>query len=156
MRAQRCRGFTLMEVLIGTVLFAVLAAGAMMAIMSAGRMSSSTNNPQYAEASALGQQTLERLRSFIGCDYNDPDVLKGWFSKADCSVIAANLPGSTTAKWQHDDPVDDILPGGTLPRGAKRCYEVKAADCDGDSVKGDCLQVDSQVCWGDMTGCLCP
>ena len=137
------KGFTLIEVLIGAVLFAVLAAGAMLALVGTARMSRNPSSVQYAETNALAQHIIERLRNRVGCDN------AAWFN-ANCDIVPGNLPG-----WTHEG-VDDTSAVNTKLSASRRCYRVIPADCDGIGGAGDCLQVDAQVCWGDMTGCNCP
>ncbi|MBI4597265.1 MAG: prepilin-type N-terminal cleavage/methylation domain-containing protein [Candidatus Omnitrophica bacterium] len=130
------KGFTLMEVMIGAILFAVVAAGAMMAIMSTARMSKNENNTRYAEASALAQQTIERLRNHIACD--DP----AWFD-ANCNLIAQG--------WQADNIAD--ARGSKGLAGPLRCYRVRQLGAGVDCPGGGCIAIDVQICWNTAQAC---
>ena len=139
------RGFTLVEVLVASVIASVVAVGTMSAVVTVARMTAVRNNPTFTEASVSAQETVESFRSQVACDTNS-----GWFDPATCAMVPGSLPQNWTTV---------ALPGGgpgTLANdfpGAKRCYRVRPATCQG---LNDCLQVDVQVCWNDLTTCSCP
>lgn len=135
-------GFTLVEVLVASVIASVIAGGTMMAFVTAARINRTQSNPDMAEASGYAQQTVERFRNLVANDA----IWAGW--------IALNADGA----WH-----DDTLPGGggtesiqqPAGTGAKRCYRVTPEDADGDGTT-DSYAVSAKVCWKDLTGCPCP
>ena len=132
----RAPGFTLVEVLVASVIASVVAGGTMMAFVTAARINSVQSNPDMSEASGFAQQTVERFRNQVGADST-------WLStQADGAWHGDALPGG----------------GGTasiLTKGPKRCYRVTAEDLDGDTVT-DGYAVSATVCWNDLAGCPCP
>lgn len=144
---RRKAGFTLAELLIGSLIGSLVAGGTMMAFVTAARLNWQQGNPRTTEASLLAQETLERYRNHIACD-------GGWFDIATCAPNAS-LPTAWTT-----DALPDPASGGSetiLGPAAKRCFRVTQEDCDGASGVGDCFAVQAKVCWGDdMTGCPCP
>ena len=138
-------GFTLIEVLVASLISAVVAGGTLTAFVTAARLARQASSPASLEAAAYAQQTLEEYRNMIACD-------SAWFDSANCTV-SAGLP----SVWTNEP----LPAGGTesiqnLGGGAKRCYRVNSADCDGNGTTGDCFQVEVVVCWNDFTGCPCP
>ena len=139
---SRERGFTLIEVVVGSVISAMVVGGTMAAFVAAGRMLRQSDSGAVAEATGFAEQTLERLRNMIACD-------SAWF-QAPC---APNLPAGQVA-----DPLvtADGRPytGGTesiLGQGpVRRCYQV-TPDCN-----GNCFRVNVNICWGDLATCTCP
>lgn len=143
--AMKQAGFTLAELLIGSLIGTVVAGGTMMAFVTATRLNRQQGNPQLVEASLLAQQTIERYRNHMACD-------GPWFDPATCAANAS-LPTAWTS---------DLLPapasGGSetmLGPGAKRQFCVTQEDCDGVGGVGDCFAVQVRVCWGDDTS-RCP
>ena len=137
------RGFTLTEVLIGSVVFTVVAGGAMVAMLTAARLNRSTNHTQFADANVLAQQTIEKFRNLVACDN------ASFFNPADCSLIAIPLPSAWTS--------DDIPPDATTERlqVAKRCFRFRndaTAQCPGET----CLAIDVKVCWNNEPAATCP
>ena len=133
-------GFTLVEVLVASVIASVVAGGTMASYVAASRMMRAQSNPASAEAAGYAQDTVERFRNSVACDN------AAWFTPATCTMA---LP----AGWQVD-----ALPGagGTdsiLNTGARRCVRFTPQDCDGVGGADDCIQVDVQVCWN---GAACP
>ena len=157
---QRCQnrdGFTMVELMAGSLIATMVAGGTMMAYVTAARISRQQGNPAIVEATMLAQQTLERFRSEMACDADS-------FDPVTCNAKAV-LP---TGDWTTDDfpnansndPAiaargnESILTRpGTTP---KRCFRVTKEDCDGDGLTGDCFAVQAKVCWGDTTTCPCP
>lgn len=134
------RGFTLIEVLVASVLATVVAGGTMMAYITAARIARGPSSQSYAEAFGYAQQTAERFRNLV----------------ADDAAYTAWLAASAGPAWHTD-----VLPasGGTesvIALGARRCYRVTPLDCDGVGGAGDCHNVEVKVCWNDLTGCPCP
>ena len=140
---MRVRGFTLIEVIIASLITSVVAAGTFMAFVAAARMNRVQNNPQNAEAADYAQQTIERFRSNIACGGT-------WFD--------ANCGQTLPVGWQ-DDPLPAAagagnrsllaLPGAVAPL---RRYCVKPANPI-DCAAGDCYSVQVKVCWN---GTVCP
>ena len=125
------RGATLIEVLVGSLIGAVLIAGLMAAFLTALRVSSHTGGGMV-EAASYAQQTLEHFRNRVACD-------DAWFNAA-CAPAA--LPSNA----------NDALPAGALFAAASstaptRTYTVTPADCDGDGATGDCFKVVTKVSW---------
>lgn len=136
------KGFTLIEVMIASLIATVVAAGTLMANVAAARIVRAESHTMYAEASAYAQQTTEQFRNMVACGEGNPGE---WFDIANCN------PTGVPAVWTND-----ALPAGgseslTQDPNAKRCYKVTPAppDC------ADCLQVEVSVCWNDLTGCPC-
>lgn len=136
------RGFTLVEVVVSSMIGAVVVGGTMAAFVAAGRMIRQSDTMAVAEATGFAEQTLERLRNMIACD-------SAWF-QAPCDP---NLPAGQVADplvradgTPYTGGTDSILQTGPV----RRCYVVTPA-CD-----GECFKVDVKVCWGDLTTCTCP
>ena len=117
------QGASLIEILVGAVIAAVLVGGLMGAFLTAVRISARGGG--NTEAAALAQQTLERLRNKVACD-------SGWFGGGNCG---ATPPAANSA---------DPLLGGAL-NGGTRTYTVTPANCG--SGPGDCLKVVAKVSW---------
>ena len=122
---SRERGMTLVEVLVGLLIGAVLVGGLMAAFLTAMRINSAGGG--NVEAAALSQETLEHFRNMIGCD-------TAWFN-AVCAPTA--LPTGAP----------DVLGGGELFGTGTRTYTVTAEDCDGVAGPGDCFKVVATVNW---------
>ena len=145
-RAQK--GFTLIEVMIASVITSLVAAVTLMAFVAAARMNKAQNNPQNAEAADYAQQTVERFRSNIAC--RQPGDPAGQWFDANC--------GSTLPVGWQDDPLPAVnttgnrsfLAAGNLP--AARRYCVTAAN-PADCTVGDCYAIQVRVCWN---GTACP
>ena len=137
------KGFTLIEVMIASLIATVVAAGTLMANVTAARIVRAESHTMYAEASAYAQQTTEQFRNMVACGEGQPGE---WFDIATCNPIGVPLG------WTND-----ALPAGgseslTQYPNAKRCYRVTPTNCSGVN---DCLQVEVSVCWNDLTGCPC-
>lgn len=128
-----------------SVIASVAAVGTMAALVTAARLSATRNNPTFTEASVSAQEAAEQFRGRVACDTNS-----GWFDPVTCALVPANLPQNWTAMA--------LIPAGPgslasdFP-GAKRCYRIRPATCQ---AANDCLQVDVQVCWNDLSTCQCP
>ena len=138
-----CHGFTLVEVIIASLVVAVVAGGTMMAFIASANMTGpySMSRPQdlptLAEANALAQQTIESLR-------NDVEMVGATESPVLATKAASGL-------WY----CAPLPAGGTASQltGAARRYRVVLADCDGVGGAGDCYAVQSQVCWNQTCPC---
>ena len=140
-RFARRSGLTLVEVVIASLVVAVVAGGTMMAFIASATMTGpySPTGPQdlpsLAEANDLAQQLVESQRNEV--------VAQG-----------STLPGQVALGWQTV-----TMPAvGSASRltGARRCYRVVNADCDGVGGPGDCFGIQAKVCWNNLTGCPCP
>ncbi|MBI4004127.1 MAG: hypothetical protein HY353_03815 [Candidatus Omnitrophica bacterium] len=132
-----------MEVVIASLVASIVAGGTLMAFVASARMTTSQDLMTNAEASALAQEAVEQFRNRVTAD---PGDVMWWQTQA---ALTAN-----------DGWVAEPLPatGGSeskLNAGAKRCYRVRAADCDGVGGAGDCYAVQSRVCWNDVSNCPC-
>ena len=133
-RARGIAGVTLIELLVASVMVALLAGAMLVAFLTSARMSSQST--QHTEAASLLQQTLERFRNQVACD-NNADVPNA-------------TPLSTVKHWfepnclSSADFTADDLP---LPSDyTQRDYTVQAANCDG--IPGpDCFKVEAHVHW---------
>jgi len=137
---SRRRGLTLVEVVIASLVASIVAGGRLMAFVASTRMTTSQDLMTNAEASALAQEAVEQFRNRVAADDT-------WLS----------IQAALTA---NDGWVAEPLPatGGTeskLNASAKRCYRVRAADCDGVGGAGDCYAVQSRVCWNNVSNCPC-
>lgn len=143
---RRAAGFSLIEVMMASVITSLVAAGTFMSFVAAARMTQAKNNPQNAEAADYAQQTIERFRSKIACK-QPADPTAQWFD-ANC---AATLP----VGWQ-----DDPLPGGGgtesilaipgAPPARRYCVSpTNPLDC----AAGDCYTIQVRICWN---GTACP
>lgn len=128
------RGVTLIEIIAASVIGTLLAGGTMMAFVLAAK--NARTSLIEVEAAGLAQQTLEKYRNKIACD-------SGWYAPADPACDPTTLPLANT---------DDALLPGTplLEYGGTRKYTVTQADCDGNLVPGDCLQVKVKVEWNPL------
>lgn len=147
-RVRRVPGFTLIEVIVASLIASLVAGGTLAAFIAAARMTARQGSPAYAEASGFAQQTLERIRNAVAADdtwFQTQVAIGGW--------IADGLPGGGGSESIQTPPP---------PGNAKRCYLVTPQDCDNDGAvanppaEQDCYSVSVQVCWRDLTGCLCP
>ena len=151
-------GFTLLEVMIASLVGAIVAGGTMMAYIVAARLMRAQDNPQVAEATWFAQETMERFRNMIACGQGS---VGEWFDQASCAPVAsppAPLGSGMPTAWTSDP-----LPAGAGTRSivasgvARRCYRMTPADCDGDGTAGDCFQMDVQICWKTIDPtCNCP
>ncbi len=150
-------GFTLAEVLVASVIAAVIAGGTMMAFVAADKMMRTRTNPALAEAAAYGQQTMERYRNKIRCGPAEIPDLPDWFDTVTCAPTA-NLP--TT--WTNDPITTQVGNTGSESisklGGLKRCYQVvQNKKCGtGDPLVADCYSLEARVCWDNDAVCPCP
>ena len=143
----------MIEVLIAGVMASVVAVGTAAAFVAAARMTRVRNNPTFAEASISAQQTVDRFRNQVACDA----VVNGtaWYT-ANCLVDPA-LPDV----WVSDDlllPANGVTDSllNQFPN-AKRCRKIiRLPNCNAGAGVSDCIQVQTKVCWNDLTNCPCP
>ena len=135
------RGFTILEVLVASVIGGVVAAGTLMSFVTAGRIMAVQKNLSVAEATTFGQESMEHFRNHIAC-------MPPWFD-VNCAYVGP-------AGWAAD-PLPPAPGGGTesiLNTVARRCYRVNQADCG--SGLGGCFAVDVAVCWNNnLAACPC-
>ena len=128
-RGRDEQGMSLIEVLVGAAIAAVLVGGLMGAFLTAMRISA--RGSVNTEAAGLVQQTLERLRNKVACGEGNPGE---WFN----SACAPTLPPANTS---------DPIVGGAL-FGGTRTYTVTPEDCDGvPGGPSNCLKVVAKVSW---------
>ena len=141
---RQARGFTLVEMLVSSLIASVVAGGTMMAYVTAARITRQQNSSNTTEASLFAQETIERFRNRIAARLPTEEV--PW-------------PGANVGTWQDDPlPVDG---GGSdsilqTPGRATRVYCVMKVDCNGNGTvtdPDDCYGVQVKVCWN---GTQCP
>jgi len=124
----------MIEILIASIIAAVVAGGTMMAFVTAARMTRLQSNPVLAEASGFAMQTVERFRNQVTAQ-----PVPTWFAtKAGPVWYSDPLPvpgaGTNTESLLWKPPTS-------------RTYRVTAEDCDGIGGVGDCYAVTFKVCW---------
>lgn len=131
---QSHRGFTFIEVLVASVIVALMAGGTMLAFLLAANLTQGSST--LGDAGFFNQQTLERFRNKVACRQPGEIASDTWFD-ASC---APALPAP-------DSP--DTLPSGPLKDkfAGTRTYTVTPVDCDGVGGPGDCLSVMVKVQW---------
>ena len=150
-RARDCAGFTFIEMLVASVIAAVVAGGTMAAFVTAGKITRAHNAGSFAEAEGYALQTAEQFRNMISCA--QPADLNAWFDGSANCLPTLNIPTAwTTAQ---------LPPGGGTTKtiqnsAAVRRYRVTEADCDEDGAAGDCLQMSVKVCWDGANPGACP
>ena len=139
---QASRGYTLLEILVASIIGSVVVGGTFVAFVTAARIVRAQNSPAVIEATDLAQDSIARFRNNIACD-------SPWFKVATCTATA--LP----AGWQNDP-----FPGGGAGSQsiqntalAARRYCIRADDCDGVGGTGDCIVFRARICWN---GTACP
>ena len=135
---RRERGYTLIEVLVASLIASFVAGGTMMAFTTAARINRQQGSPVVAEATQLAQQTLEKFRNQVAADST--------------FLQTADVGGWITDDPQANPSTESIV---NAPNNTKRCYKVTAEDCDGDGATGDCYAMQAKVCW-NFTICDCP
>ena len=123
------RGFSLVEVMVGSVAMVLLAGGTMMAFVSARRIAQEGSN--MTKAASYLQQSLERNRNMIACD-------TAWF---DASCNPNPNPGGLP------DSTPDPFASPSDMYGGSRKVTVTPMDCDGVGGTGDCFEVAVTVHW---------
>ncbi|MBI4342303.1 MAG: type II secretion system protein [Candidatus Omnitrophica bacterium] len=135
------RGFTILEIMVASVIAGTVAAGTLMSFVAAGQMIAVQKNLSVAEATTYSQDSMEHFRNHIACQ-------PPWFD-VNCNYIGP-------AGW-----VADSLPptpsGGSesiLSTTARRCYRVTPSNCG--SGPNSCFAVEVRVCWNnDLVNCPC-
>ena len=143
-RLGRNEGFSLMEVIMASVIATVFTGGTMAAFVTAARITRAQGNTGTLEAAGYARETVERFRSMVACD-------SPWFDAA-CNPTGIPGPGV----WVSDPLPVAAGSESLLASGMKRCYQVTQQDCDEDLVPGDCLAIETRVCWNnDFVNCPC-
>ena len=109
-RAGQSQGLTLVEVVVASLLLALIAGGTMLAI--AASVKHGRSSLDVVDAIELAQQTAERLRNHVACD-------DAWFNP---SCTAVNVS-------QTDDPISPDHPIKKIDPGAHRFYTEVPWDC---------------------------
>lgn len=139
-RLARGTGFTLMELLMASIISSVIAGGTMASFVAAARMVRDQNIPSNAEASNYAEDTIERYRNLVA--YND--------------ATFANWVTTNAGPAWHADPLPGSGPAGSILSVAhRRCFRVTPTNCDGVGPADDCFAVDVRVCWSDLSQCPC-
>ena len=142
LRLASDRGFTILEVMVASVIAGVIAVGTMMSFVAAGRIMGVQDNMAVAEAAQFSQQSVEHFRNDIACQ-------APWFDAATCAYVG---PVNVWAA----DPLPPAPSGGSesiLQTVSQRCYRVNPSDCGGGP--GSCFAVDVTVCWNSEPTCPC-
>ena len=137
------KGFTLTDVVMGTLITSVVVTGTMSAFITAARIHRVQNGPMYAEAAGYAQDLLEAVRNQVAMDpaTNTPNK---WFSDR------RQTAPQPWASWKDgDDPRIDPATPGTI----KRKYLVQQQDCDNVAGLDNCYSVTVKVCWNDPVNC---
>ena len=139
-----CSGFTLLEIIAASLIATIVAAGTLSAYVTAARMQQQGGGPGHAEATALSQQLLEAMRNQVAED--------------SMFFLPPANGGALGAGWQQGNTVVTLpAPGSSesiLNRPARWCYRLDLAD---PACISNCLvQVQTKVCWNDLTACPCP
>ncbi len=158
MRIRNRQGSTMVEVLVASIIGAVMAGGTVAAVVTAARMTRQSDSMASQEANGYAQHLLEELRNRVAADDT--------FFR--CAPAAAWINGNSSTT-----PVDTMQSGCTgnmpqfllppntsensiqtrYPGTVRRCYRILPAQCDGVGPSTDCFRVNVQMCWG---GGSCP
>ena len=137
------QGFTILEIMVASVIAGVVALGTLTSFVTAGRIMAGQNNLAISEATMYTQDSMEYFRSNIACQapWFDPNCTYigplGW------TDVNALLPNAATGGSES------IL--GTT---AKRCYLITPNDCGGGP--NSCYSVEVRVCWNNaLVNCPC-
>ena len=149
-------GFTLLEVLIASLVIAIVVVGTMSAFIVASRILGTQNSSVYAEASACAQQKLEKFRNHVAAavagasdTFLEDHAPLGW--QIDGSDDLSDCGSSNNSSISIRDT--------TSPPVRKFC--VKRGDCNGNGILAgvgsppevDCYALLTKVCWN---GTPCP
>lgn len=115
------RGFTLLEVLVGSVIFTVMVGG--MALAFATAMQLVNKAPRDTEALLLAHQTIERYRNKVACRQPGETPADTWFTGA----CAPDAPAGWTS-----DPVPAGAASTVGGQNPLRQYQVTPTDIDRD------------------------
>lgn len=125
-------GFTLMEVLVATVIISASMWATMTALTTAADIQQRHDGPTFAEANGYALQHIEEVRNMANAD-------DAWFAT------------QKAQGWQTD--VTFLPAGGSesieqpgAPAVRKFC--VWEANCDGVGGPEDCYGISVKVCWG--------
>ena len=145
------KGFTVMEVLVASIIGSVVAGGTLMAFVAAAKMTDRQSNPATEEAMDYAQQVLEQLRNAV--DVN-PRPNATFAALAGLGWIDALFP--VPPGQAGTETIQNM--SGSPPVSPKRKFCVKPQTCGG--AVGDCYSVLVKVCWNGTTcpanGSACP
>ncbi len=138
------RGFTMIEVLIASVIASIVIGGTMTAFVTASRMTRQQSGPANSDAALYVQQLLEAIRNHVAADST-------WFSTRVGPVPA------TWAAWRNDDPpLSASCPSASIVcrtdvnNGRKYFITYVDDTCDDDGDTSDCYYaVTVRVCWDE-------
>lgn len=127
-----------MEILMASILAAVIAAGMMASLIAANRITHKHNASTMAEAGGQTQQLIEAVRTQVGADVTG-------------QLLAAGTGGWTGFVFGGDKGQElQLAVSGQAPVGQ---YRVDPADCDGVNGVGDCYTISVRACWDDSDAC---
>ncbi len=132
------RGFSLMEILMATLLAAVVAAGMMAALVASTRITHKQNASTMSEAGGQSQELMEGIRTKVGAD-------------AVGDFLANGSGAWTNYGFGADKGQESSL--AVSGQEASGQYKVQPADCDGDGNVGDCYAVTVRACWDGSENC---
>ena len=136
-------GFTIMEIMVASIIATVVAAGTLTSFVTAGRIMAAQSNLSVAEANTYAQDSVEYFRNNIACQ-------APWFD-GNCNYVGP-------AGWVSDNLPN--APGGgsesVLGTTAKRCYRVQPVAAGACATANGCYSVEVRVCWNNaLVNCPC-
>ncbi len=129
-RRHRQKGVTLVEILISSVIGALIAGGTMTAFMLAARNTRASMG--HADMAALFQESFEKIRNSVSCE-------NSLYFDGSCNPVT--VPGAN-----DNDPIPASHPFKQWDPAATRTVDVEAYDCDG-LPGNDCLKVIVKIHW---------
>ncbi len=136
------RGFSLVEIVVASLLVSVVAAGTMASFIAAARISQDINATTMTEGGGRARQVLESLRNSVGAGspvFTGGDT--GWVTIPTTGDIS--LPAGTSTS-----------PLSINTQSSVNQYRMVPQDCDGDGlVDAACYTVSVRQCWDGSTNC---
>jgi prepilin-type N-terminal cleavage/methylation domain-containing protein len=126
-------GFSLVEVLVASVLAAVVAAGTMASFVTSARITRWHNATTMSEAGGHSLELLEQFRNVVGADATG-DFFKDNAGAGWLPIPIGTIKGTTSAL-------------SVTHQAATREYKVTAIDCDGVGGTGDCYALSVKTDW---------
>lgn len=130
MRWRNPRGISLIEILVASVIGALLAGGTLMAMTMGVKLT--RGSVMTGDVSAYAAQTIERNRNRIACD-------DAWFN-SNCTFVGPGGEQNEAPSLPTDSSLEP------LPDVSRR-FTVEAKDCDGDGALGDCYRMAVSLQW---------
>jgi len=124
------KGITLVEILVSSIIGALIAGGTMTAFLLAARNTRASMG--HADMAALFQESFEKIRNSVSCE-NSP------YFDGNCNPVT--VPG-----LNDNDPIPAEHPLKRWDPTATRTVGVEAHDCDG-LPGNDCLKVIVKIHW---------